>query len=279
MSHARDIIGKIEKRSWKSNLCFWFGLFCLWEIAALSVNNPKLFPDLWYLLSNSLPSLAIFNGKGENDFIAAIQLLTYHTAQTFWRLLIGLILGSVTGFGAGLAISYFAKYRKGSFFLLTIIRSIPLFSLVPLFLMWFGGKEIGIYLYIAFAVFLIVASDTYEATLNIPKHFILQAQVLGASKLQVLFTVSMFAIRPQMLGSIRNLLGLCWAFSLGAEFVSSVSGLGYLLYNSYLYADMGKMIIVALVYISCGWLAYYLFKNKLTWFYYWNEMMTTKAIN
>jgi ABC-type nitrate/sulfonate/bicarbonate transport system permease component len=136
---------------------------------------------------------------------------------------------------------------------------------------WFGGREIGIYLYIAFAVFVIVATNTYEAIFNVPKFYFYQARVLGATKFQIFRTVVFFAIQPEMIGSLRNVLGLCWAFSLGAEYLSARSGIGYLIYQSYLYADMGKLIVFAGIYAIYGILCFSLSQKMFAYIKRWKN--------
>ena len=76
-------------------------------------------------------------------------------------------------------------------------------------------------------------------------------------------TVYAYATMPELTGSLRNVIGLCWAFSLGAEYLAADSGLGYLVYQSYLYADMGKMIVLAVLYAVLGIISYNLFKPIL----------------
>ena len=119
------------------------------------------------------------------------------------------------------------------------------------------------YLYISFAVTVIVATNAYEAVSNVPPDYAYQSQLLGASRLQVFTTVYMPAIGPEMIGSLRNVLGLAWAFTLGAEYLSASSGLGYLVYQSYIYSDMGKLIVFALLYGFYGILGYFLANRVL----------------
>lgn len=237
---------------WRYKVLAFAALITLWEIIALLINNQRLIPSTAYLLTVSLPSLASFSAGSNADFTEAIKVLVFHTTVTLSRIIVGLTLGIIAGFSVGLLIHSFGRSRKGHSFLLTIVRSIPLFALIPLFLLWFGGREFSIYLYIAFSAFVVFATDTYESILNITPNFINHAKIMGASKFQIIKTVTVFAIQPQLVGSLRNILGLCWAFSLGAEYMSAKSGIGYLLYQSYLYSDMGKLIVIGMIYIILG---------------------------
>jgi ABC-type nitrate/sulfonate/bicarbonate transport system permease component len=139
---------------------------------------------------------------------------------------------------------------------LTAMRSVPLFALIPLFLYWFGGKETGIFVYMVFSISVIIATSAYEAVCNVPSDYVNQAYLLGATRLQIFQTVYFRAIGPEMVGSLRNVLGLSWAFSLGAEYLSANSGLGYLVYQSYLYSDMGKLMVFVILYGIYGVTSY-----------------------
>src|SRR5258708_37037297 len=122
--------------------------------------------------------------------------------------------------------------------------SIPLFGLMPLFVYWFAGRELGIVLYVIIAVTLITATATYEAALNVPRQFQWHAALARAGRMEILRTVIFPAILPELGLTMRWALGLVWAFTLGAEYLSSdSSGCGYLVYVSYLYADVGKLLV------------------------------------
>jgi sulfonate transport system permease protein len=174
------------------------------------------------------------------------------------------VLGFIGGTFAGFAIHYLKPTAKGNALFLTALRSVPLFALIPLFVYWFAGHEGGVWGYIAFATFIIVASGVYQAVFNVPRKYLVQSHLLGASEMDQFRTVIVNAIIPEMVGTIRNVLGLSWAFSLGAEYTATTSGLGYLVYQSYLYADMGKLIALASVYSFCALLV----------FAVWNKMAT-----
>jgi sulfonate transport system permease protein len=220
----------------------------LWQLVSLFVNNQRLFPGVDYVLSHSLPSIAVFAENQNENYAVAFQVIALNSGYTFVRLLCGLSSGICLGILAGMGIHFFRKSHAANVLALTIVRSVPLFALIPLFLYWFGGKEMGIYLYITFAVTVIIATNTYEAICNVPVDYCNQARLLGASHFQVFRTVYTYAIGPELIGGLRNVLGLAWAFSLGAEYLSAHSGLGYLVYQSYLYSDMGKLIVFVLLY-------------------------------
>ncbi len=248
------------------NIYFFIGAMLIWQAIATLI--PSSIPSPINIVTHSLPSLAAFGGEDEN-YGKALLLIGHHSGITLSRILIGLLIGTAFGVTTGMAIHLFKPARSGNAILLGLVRSIPLFALIPLFLYWFGGTELSVYAYISFGVFVVMATSAYEALCNVSPNLIRQAELLGANPLQVFGTVHLFAIQPEMAAAFRTVVGLSWAFSLGAEYLSSTSGLGYLVFQSYLYADMGKLIVLASIYGCYGIVSYALcerlFHSALKW--------------
>ncbi len=243
-------------------------ILIVWQAFSVVIHDSRLFPGIDYVWQTSLPSIASFEGRDENIF-TALLIVAKHAGITIFRIAIGLTFGYIIGTATGIAVYFFHQTRHANIFLLSAIRAVPLFALIPLFVYWFGGSEFGIYAYIGFGVFVIVATNTYEAVCNVSPDYVLQAKLLGANQIQTLLTIHMRAIEPEMLAAMRNVVGFSWAFSLGAEYLSSTSGLGYLVYQSYLYSDMGKLIIFALLYGFLGVASYKLLQvcsaSRVSW--------------
>jgi sulfonate transport system permease protein len=152
---------------------------------------------------------------------------------------------------------------------LTAVRSVPLLALIPLFSFWFGTLWYGPLLYIAFGIFVVTASDCYEASANLPKVFVQHARLLGARGPFILATIHLPGIASSLAASLKNLVGYGWAFALGAEYVSAQSGLGFLTYQTYLYSDMGKLAVFALVYMFLGYASFEVASHAISKFVPW----------
>lgn len=225
----------------------------LWQVFAMALRNPHLAPGIPYLFEESYPSFALFGNSATNDYGIATRTLAWNALRTTERALLGLALGSALGVVLGVAIFALRTGRRSAQSILGAATSIPLFGLMPLFVYWFAGRELGIILYVVVAVSLITATATYEATLNVPRQFQWQACLAGAGRTAILRSVIFPAIVPELVLTFRWALGLVWAFTLGAEYLSSYSsGCGFLVYESYLYADVGKMLVMAGVYALLG---------------------------
>jgi len=216
--------------------------------------------------------MALFGGAPEPSYWKAFAVLALHTGITSVRIVVGVAVGAAAGFATGLAVHFFKRHRQGNAAVLLVMRSIPLLALIPLFVYWFGTDETGIYVYIAFGAWVIIASVTYASVPWVPAAYTQNAHMLGATRLQIFRTVYVHAVQPPLAAALRDVLGLSWAFSLGAEYVAARSGLGYLVYQSYLYSDMGKLIVLAAVYVICGFVVHLAMnalvlrlQNQLAW--------------
>lgn len=223
-----------------------------WEILAHVKGDLRLYPPIEHLFAVSLPSLGVFSSSSDAGYGTALSVLLIHSAITVARIVGALILGTPLGMGLGLLTHHLRGSGPLPVMTLTIIRSIPLLALIPLFAFWFGSSPFGIFAYIVFGVLVVISWDTYEAAANLSLVHVQQAKLLGGSRPFIIRTVYLPGIRPALVGSIRNVLGLSWALALGAEYVSATSGLGYIAYQSYLYSDMGKLGILALIYVAFG---------------------------
>jgi putative hydroxymethylpyrimidine transport system permease protein len=230
--------------------CF---IIALWYGASSYAHNQNLFPNPTNIIVKSIPEIANFDEQQNRpNYLTAFAVIASHTFTSAKRISLGLLIGLLAGFLFGLAIHFFTAYSSGNLLILKLFRGIPLLTLIPLFFCWMGGSDFGIILYIAFATFTIFATGTYEAALNIPTAFLEQSQILGATKWTTYRYIISNAILPELLGSIVNIVGLIWAISLAAEYLSSSTGLGAIVVRSYDNSNMGQLIVLMIVYCILG---------------------------
>ena len=234
-----------------------------WELAAhyvLAVNPKRastILPTLESIFLESLPELATFYGIGMGgqyagaikDFGRAFLVIGYSSIVTIGRLLAGTALGAFLGIGVGLVLSMNKNIRALVEPVVLVVRTIPILALIPLFIAWFGGREYGNILYIAFAVFSMLVINTIEAVHNVPPIYGQLAVTLGASRWQIFRTVTLPAIIPELGGGVRVVLGLSFAITLAAEYLMVSSGLGRILMLSERFLFMGRMIVVVVLFM------------------------------
>jgi ABC-type nitrate/sulfonate/bicarbonate transport system permease component len=246
-------------------------LFLLvWEAFAWHVflENPRrgntMFPRLEYIATVSFPEFATYYGIDEGlmgfrtDPWLATRVLVENSIITARRVVIGVSLGIALGVGIGLLVGWSRWARDLIVPPVLLLRTIPILALIPLFMFWFGAREIGILIYITFAVFAMMIINTLEAIRNVPPLYTDYARCMGATRWQVYRTIVAPAIVPALAGGIQVILGISWAIALAGELLATDSGLGWLMILSERFLMTGRMVVIVVIFV-----AFSLIVNKL----------------
>jgi ABC-type nitrate/sulfonate/bicarbonate transport system permease component len=247
------------RREWRG--LGWVGLLALvalWEAVAwllkpLTPFAEVILPPWETIFGTALPSLALLwqgPGGGQPSYGLALRVLAENSASTLARLVIGTAAGIVAGVGVGLAIGWSATARALLWPIIQLTRPIPTLALIPLFMLWFGGRELGTWLYVGWAAFNMMVVYTVEAVRNVAPVFVDYARTLGATRAHIFRTVMCPAIVPALIGGIRVCLGVSWAIVLAAEYLGAQSGLGRILILSQTFFDTGRMVIIVLLFVG-----------------------------
>ena len=205
---------------------------------------------IWYALTRSIIDPAKLPGPERvvGSLIEIIDLIPSALWVSLQMVLLGLALGSVTGLATGIIFGYSPFVRR--FFEATLdnlVRPVPLFALIPLFILWFGigfYPQVGL---VALGMFLMFTLVTLEAIRNVPHIYVQAALTAGASRFHTYRTVVVPAIIPHLVGFMRLAVASAWGLDVAAEFLGSRTGLGYILLVRNQYLDpAGMLMIVAL---------------------------------
>lgn len=234
-------------------------IICLgWEIASILARQggptvASLVPSWYQIITEDFPGFASFKTGGISndisDYWAAVQVLFINSLITIKRVLIGLLVGGITGILMGILIGLQPTLRKMFYPVIQVIRNIPLLALIGLFLVWFGGKEEGIIIYIAFGLWIIFCTNTIEAIQGINPARINFAKTLGANNRTISTQVIIPMIIPNLVNALNVAFGIAWAVALGGEFLAAPDGLGRLLIVSQDYVQTGRMLIVLIIFV------------------------------
>ena len=204
----------------------------------------------WYALTRSIIDPAKLPGPDRvlESLVEIIDLIPSATWVSLQMVLLGMVLGSTTGLATGIIFGYSPFIRR--FFEATLdnlVRPVPLFALIPLFILWFGIgflPQVGL---VALGMFLMFTLVTLEAIRNVPHIYVQAALTTGASRFHIYRTVVIPAIIPHLVGFLRLAVASAWGLDVAAEFLGSREGLGYILLVRNQYLDpAGMLMIVAL---------------------------------
>jgi sulfonate transport system permease protein len=163
-------------------------------------------------------------------------------------LLFGVTAGVVLGLVSGLS-------RWGDALLdppVQALRTLPHLGLVPLFILWFGIDEtpkiLLITMGVAFPLYLSIHSGVRESD---PK-LLEAARVLGFTRAQRVWHVSLPSALPHALVGLRQGLGIAWLSLIVGEQVNSHSGIGYMINNAREFLQTDVVVVGLVVYAALG---------------------------
>lgn len=206
-----------------------------WAVTAKELIDPLFLPgpsDLW------------------DSFQAMKEQLPGALRATVTMTLAGFALGSAFGVVSGLAMAYSRVIRELFGLIFDFLRPVPVFALIPLFILWFGVGRAPQIALIALGTSVILGVTTIEAIRNVPPIYIRAALALGADRRRVYRTVIVPSILPHLIGAIRVAAAASWGLDVAAEFIGSQEGLGYLMIIRQAYLDTAGIVVVVLIY-SC----------------------------
>jgi sulfonate transport system permease protein len=226
-----------------------------WQLAAdyVASVNPRadrIFPGWGDILTTSVRQLDAFVPFGDTatGYPAALDVLVHHSLVTLRRVMIGTLSGIAAGVAVGLGMAYSRYLFHLLNPILNFVRTIPLLALIPLFVLWFSGREVGIVLFIGFAVFVMIFIATYHAAENVPRAPKRFARTMGASKAAMFRSVVVPGMLPELFAQVRIVFALAWSFALGAEFTGAQEGLGFLMIQSERFGYLGRVVVVVLLF-------------------------------
>ena len=180
---------------------------------------PSLFPGPWDVARGVWFELT--SGRLVTDAIASL-----------FRVSVGFLLAVVLGVPAGLQLGHSTRARAAFLPLVNFFRSLSPLAWIPFAILWLGiGDPPAIFLIFMAAFFPIVLSTT-AAVANIPSVFFRVARDLGIGGSRLLSTVTLPAIAPQVITTLRVAAGLSWLVVVAAEMIAGRDGLGFAVWDA-----------------------------------------------
>ena len=174
------------------------------------------------------------------------------TATSISRVLYGFVLGAA----AGLVLALLAGLsRVGEDAVdppMQMLRTLPHFGLIPLFIVWMGIGEAPKIALIALGVAFPLYLNTFAGIRSVDRKFLEAAHTLNLTRRQRLRHVIVPGALPQTLVGLRQSLGVAWLSLIVAETVSADSGLGYLINDAREFLKTDVIVVGLAVYSLLG---------------------------
>jgi sulfonate transport system permease protein len=219
--------------------------------------SPVVILVIWQLLSTSgiltedvlASPLQILATGAELIADGTLQSATATSiTRVLWGFLIGGSVGLVLATVAGLT-------RIGEDAVdppMQMLRTLPHFGLIPLFIVWMGIGETPKIALIAMGVAFPLYLNTFAGIRSVDRKFLEVAETLNLTRRQRLRHVIIPGALPQALVGLRLSLGVAWLSLIVAETVSADAGLGYLINDAREFLKTDVIVVGLAVYSLLG---------------------------
>jgi sulfonate transport system permease protein len=136
--------------------------------------------------------------------------------------------------------------------LLQMLRTLPLFGLIPVFIVWFGIGELPKVLLIALGSAVPLYLNTFAGIRNVDAKLAEAGQSLGLTRAEMIRHIILPGALPQMLVGLRQSLGVAWLALVVAEQINANAGLGFMISQATQFLRNDVIFVALLVYCLLG---------------------------
>jgi NitT/TauT family transport system permease protein len=192
---------------------------------------------IWFCLSrlgvfpeSAFPSpVAVARGFGIE--LRSGRLLDDLIASLF-RVSCGFLLAVILGLPTGLWMGHHFRSRVALLPAINFFRSLSPLAWIPFAILWFGIGDLPAIFLIFMACFFPIVVATVSAVAAIPSIYFRVARDYSFSGAELLMKVTLPAIAPQVITSLRVTAGLAWLVVVAAEMIAGRDGLGFAIWDA-----------------------------------------------
>ncbi|MGI3164135.1 ABC transporter permease [Pseudooceanicola sp. 200-1SW] len=220
----------LTRMGWVQPVLGALALIGLWAFAhAAELVDPVLLP------SPAQSWAAFVEGMAEGS-------LGHDFWRTIVRTMLSFAIATVMAVPLGVALGSSDKLYRSVEFLIDFFRSTPASAMFPLFLVFFGIGEEAKIAVAAFGAALIILFNTAYGVMNARQLRQLAARVMGASKMRILWDVTIWESLPQTFIGLRSGVSMALVIVIVAEmFIGSSDGLGKRIIDAQMIFNMPEM--------------------------------------
>ncbi|WP_169978531.1 MULTISPECIES: ABC transporter permease [unclassified Microbispora] len=173
-------------------------------------------------------------------------------AVSLERVLLGFAAGAVAGVGLALVAGLSRAGENAVDPIMQMLRALPFFGLIPLFILWFGIGETPKVLLVALAVSFPLYLNTFAGIRGVDGKLAEVARTLRLGRAALVRHIVLPGALPQTLVGLRQSLGVAWLALIVAEQVNADAGLGYMINDAREFLRTDVIVVGLLVYSALG---------------------------
>ncbi len=229
----------------------------IWQVVYMLALMPKwAFPSPWQVVT-------AFYELGLNG------VLLKNTAASVGRQMSGVALAALVGIPAGLVMGASPTVRAAFLPLCRLLYPIPGIAWIPLAILWFGIGFTSTVFVIFFSGIWSIMFNTMTGVQTLSGQYTEVAKVYLASRSLYTWRILIPGSLPYIITGMRLTYGVGWRVIVGAEMISSITGLGFLIDDARWQLRPDIMICGMITIAMIGWVS----EN---WFFDWVERKTVE---
>jgi sulfonate transport system permease protein len=168
------------------------------------------------------------------------------------RVAIGFAVGGAAGLVLGVVAGLSRLGENSVDPLMQMLRTLPLFGLIPVFIVWFGIGQLPKILLIALGAAIPLYLNTFSGIRNVDSKLAEAGQSLGLHRSETIRHIILPGALPQILVGLRQSLGIAWLALVVAEQINANAGLGYIINQGQAFLNNSVIFVALLVYCVLG---------------------------
>ncbi|MCY2931858.1 MAG: ABC transporter permease subunit [Planctomycetota bacterium] len=218
-----------------------------WFLTAGPVEERRIGPSI-------LPSPAeVFSPHDSIGRLVVDRHLVHHALVSLRRIALGFCLALCLVVPTGILMGAFGSLRALLAPLATAGGYIPIATLVPLTMSWFGTDERQKIVFLAMAFGIYLLPMVVKAIDAVPEVYLRTATTLGANSWQIVLRVLLPISLPDIWHGMRLAFGVGWTYLVLTEVVVVNGGLGDLIFVSQRRGPREHVYLVILVITLIAW--------------------------
>lgn len=175
-----------------------------------------------------------------------------HAGFTLYRVLAGFFLAILVGLPLGTMMARFRSVERFFMPLISALMPIPSFSLIPLFMLWFGIGNLTTILIVFYAATFPIVFNTWSGVRAVNPLWLRAAGVMGADEKALFWKVIIPGASPLIITGLRQAFLHAWIAVIGAEMIAaSRFGLGWVIFNAEQFLQtnimMASIVMIGLI--------------------------------
>jgi NitT/TauT family transport system permease protein len=194
-----------------------------------------------------------------------------HLWSTTAELLSGLVIGTTFGVIAGLLLGRSARLGAILRPIIVAFYSVPLVSLAPLFIMFFGVEMMPKIVLVSIVVFFLLFFNTFSGVDGIDQDLVSSLRLMGASRREVFVKVVLPASTAWILAGIKIALPYALVATITGEMLAARNGLGFVLNQASQQFNMTSIYAVLVLLMIMGIIVSETAARIETWLLRWRN--------